>query len=58
MARLPALRQVRDPAAREAITKMADAEAEARKAHRGIFQYGDPGDSDDEAADAPPPRRR
>ncbi|MEW5318556.1 MAG: hypothetical protein WDW38_009770 [Sanguina aurantia] len=53
MARLPKLRKVRDPAAREAISKMAEYEEEAKAAHRGVFQYGDPGDSDDETLDGP-----
>jgi staphylococcal nuclease domain-containing protein 1 len=44
---------VRDPSAREAITALAKFEEEARKAHRGMFVYGDPGDSDDEEQ-APP----
>lgn len=53
MARLPKLRKVRDPAAKEAISKLAHHEEEAKGAHRGVFQYGDPGDSDDETADVP-----
>ncbi|GLI65134.1 hypothetical protein VaNZ11_008590 [Volvox africanus] len=48
MARLPKLRKVKDPAAREAIQAMQEYEDEARKNHRGMFMYGDPGDSDDE----------
>lgn len=55
LASLPKLRKVRDPAAKEAITAMAGFEEEARKAHRGMFQYGDPGDSDDEQ-DMPRPQ--
>ncbi|KAG2441222.1 hypothetical protein HYH02_010066 [Chlamydomonas schloesseri] len=47
-ARLPKLRKVKDAAAREAITAMQEYEDEARQAHRGMFVYGDPGDSDDE----------
>ncbi|EFJ43941.1 hypothetical protein VOLCADRAFT_95870 [Volvox carteri f. nagariensis] len=48
MARLPKLRKVKDAAAREAIQAMQEYEDEARQAHRGMFMYGDPGDSDDE----------
>ncbi|KAG2491495.1 hypothetical protein HYH03_010073 [Edaphochlamys debaryana] len=48
MARLPKLRKVKDAAAREAVQAMAEYEDEARAAHRGMFVYGDPGDSDDE----------
>lgn len=55
LARLP--RRV-DPASREAVSKLAEFEEEARKGHRGMFQYGDPGDSDDEKPLAPPPRKR
>lgn len=40
--------QVRDPAAKAVITKLMDFEDEARRAHRGMWEYGDPGDSDDE----------
>ncbi|KAI8465187.1 MAG: hypothetical protein J3K34DRAFT_473642 [Monoraphidium minutum] len=52
MGRLPALRKLREPAAREAVNKLQEFQEEARRGHRGIFEYGDPGDSDDEA-DAP-----
>mmetsp|Transcript_6774 Transcript_6774/g.14968 ORF Transcript_6774/g.14968 Transcript_6774/m.14968 type:complete len:971 (+) Transcript_6774:79-2991(+) len=55
MAQLPKLSKVRDPAAREAVQKLQEYEEEARQAHRGIFVYGDPGDSDDEGA-APAPK--
>ncbi|KXZ48282.1 hypothetical protein GPECTOR_29g59 [Gonium pectorale] len=48
LARLPKLRKVKDAAAREAIQAMAEYEDEARSAHRGMYVYGDPGDSDDE----------
>ncbi|GFR42157.1 hypothetical protein Agub_g3009 [Astrephomene gubernaculifera] len=48
VARLPKLNKVRDPAAREAIQAMQEYEEEARQAHRGMFVYGDPGDSEDE----------
>lgn len=48
LARLPKLRKVKDPATREAISKLQEYEDDARKSHRGMFQYGDPGDSDDE----------
>jgi staphylococcal nuclease domain-containing protein 1 len=48
--------QVRDPALKAAIEALADAEDEARRAHRGIWEHGDPGDSDDEEpAPRPPP---
>lgn len=57
MARLPAIRKIRDPALRAAIGALAPFEDEARKAHRGMFQYGDPGDSDDEETVAPAGRR-
>jgi staphylococcal nuclease domain-containing protein 1 len=53
MARLPSLRKLRDPASREAVTKLQEAQDEARRAHRGIFEFGDPGDSDDEQEAAP-----
>ncbi|GBF98194.1 hypothetical protein Rsub_10694 [Raphidocelis subcapitata] len=58
MARLPSLRKLRDPAARAAVTKLAEYQEEARRAHRGIFEYGDPGDSDDEAEPARKPAPR
>lgn len=53
MARLPSLRKLRDPAAREAVTKLGEHQEEARRAHRGIFEFGDPGDSDEEQEYAP-----
>jgi len=58
MARLPSLRKLRDPAAREAVLKLQQYQEEARRAHRGIFEYGDPGDSDDEAEVARKPAAR
>ena len=45
--------QVRDPQLKAAVEALADAEDEARRAHRGIWEHGDPGDSDD---DEPAPR--
>ncbi|GAX85627.1 hypothetical protein CEUSTIGMA_g13042.t1 [Chlamydomonas eustigma] len=47
-AQLPKLLKVRDTVAKEAIQKLQEFEEEARSARRGIFVYGDPGDSDDE----------
>lgn len=49
-ARLPGLHRVRDPRAKEAITVLQEFQEEARSARRGIFTYGDPGDSDEEDA--------
>jgi hypothetical protein len=40
--------QVRDPAAKAVISKLMDFQDEARKAHEGMWEHGDPGDSDDE----------
>jgi endonuclease YncB( thermonuclease family) len=40
--------QIRDPALKAAVEALADAEDDARRAHRGIWEHGDPGDSDDE----------
>lgn len=40
--------QVRDPVAKAAVSGLMDFQDEARKAHRGIWEYGDPADSDDE----------
>jgi len=48
MARLPKLHKVRDAAAKAAISALMDYEEAARKAHRGMWEYGDPGDSEDE----------
>lgn len=42
------LLQVRDPAAKAVISKMMDYQDEARKGHEGMWEHGDPGDSDDE----------
>lgn len=60
LARLPKLHKLRDPALRDAVAKWQQYEDEARKGHRGMWQYGDPGDSDDEADMGPraPPRKR
>lgn len=54
LARLPKPRKVRDAATKEAVAALAQYEDEAREARRGLFAYGDPGDSDDEEA-APKP---
>ncbi len=51
-AQLPKLNKLRDPASKEAVTKLREFEDEAREARRGIFVYGDPGESDDEAPTA------
>eukprot|EP00879_Flechtneria_rotunda_P013848 GHRR01014464.1.p1 GENE.GHRR01014464.1~~GHRR01014464.1.p1 ORF type:complete len:545 (+),score=253.02 GHRR01014464.1:424-2058(+) len=48
LARLPKLHKVRDPVAKAAIDKLMDFQDVARKAHRAMWEYGDPGDSDDE----------
>ncbi|KAF8068404.1 elongation factor G [Scenedesmus sp. PABB004] len=48
MARLPKLHKVRDPVAKAAISALMDQQDEARKGHTGMWEYGDPGDSDDE----------
>lgn len=47
-ARLPVLASIRNPNYRAAAAKYEEHETVARKQHRGIFVYGDPGDSDDE----------
>eukprot|EP00967_Tisochrysis_lutea_P015490 scaffold17466_cov20-Tisochrysis_lutea.AAC.3 len=52
LARLPSQRRA-PPAMREALAAYAPYQDEARSARRGIFTYGDPGDSEDE--DAPKP---
>ena len=52
MARLPSLRRLRDPQARDAVQRLQEHQEAARRAHRGIFEYGDPGDSDDDEAGA------
>lgn len=49
LAQLPKIKKVRDQDARDAVKELQEFEDEAREARRGIFQYGDPGDSDDEA---------
>lgn len=49
MARLQAPSSLRGPAARSAARELQPAMEQALRAHDGIFQYGDPGDSDDEA---------
>ncbi len=54
MAQLPKSRKVKDPAAKAAIEKLQEFEDEARTARRGIFVYGDPGDSDDDDRPAAP----
>jgi hypothetical protein len=41
MARLPSLRKLRDPAAREAVTKLGEHQEEARRAHRWVGAAGD-----------------
>ena len=48
-AQLPKMNKVRDQDGRDAVKELQEYEDEAREARRGIFQYGDPGDSDDEA---------
>lgn len=48
LARLPKLHKVRDPSAKAVISKLMDFQDEARKAHEGMWEHGDPGDSDDE----------
>lgn len=53
MGRLPSIRKVREATAKEAVLKLQAFQDEARKEHRGIFEYGDPGDSDDEQEAAP-----
>eukprot|EP00798_Chlamydomonas_sp_ICE-L_P007216 gene7216-323_t len=53
MARLPTMRKITNPAAREAVQKMQEYEEEARQARRGLFVYGDPGDSDDDVPAQP-----
>ena len=50
MARLPSLRKLRDPVAREAVTKLAAFQEEARAAHRCAPRAP--------AAARPPPRAR
>ncbi|KAG1657494.1 hypothetical protein FOA52_008370 [Chlamydomonas sp. UWO 241] len=52
-ATLPKLSKLRTAAAKAAVEKLQEFEEEARSARRGVFVYGDPGDSDDEAAAAP-----
>lgn len=47
--------QVRDPATKAAVEALMDAEDEARRAHRGMWEHGDPGDSDDEEPAPRPP---
>lgn len=47
--------QIRDPTVKAACEALADAEDDARKAHRGIWEHGDPGDSDDDEPARPPP---
>lgn len=44
-ARLPPLETIRNPHLKAAAQKYAEYEAVARKQHRGIFIYGDPGSS-------------
>lgn len=51
-AKLPSVRAVRTPAGKAAVAALADFEDVARKGHKVLFRYGDPGDSDDED-DAP-----
>lgn len=41
--------------AKEAIGKLMEHQDAARKAHAGMWEYGDPGDSDDEDAAPRPP---
>lgn len=49
-AQLPkAKRTLRDQDGVDAVKELQEYEDEAREARRGIFQHGDPGDSDDEA---------
>ena len=48
-AMLPKMKKVRDQDGRDAVKELQEFEEEAWEARRGIFQYGDPGDSDDEA---------
>lgn len=49
MARLQAASSLRGPAARSAARALQPAMESALRSHIGIFQYGDAGDSDDEA---------
>jgi staphylococcal nuclease domain-containing protein 1 len=49
MARLPSVKRIRDPREREAVVAMQAWQDAARRAHRGIWEYGDVDDSDDEA---------
>lgn len=52
LAKLPNLDNVRSAAIREGIKSLQQHQDIARKQHRGLFVYGDPGDSDEE--DLPP----
>ena len=51
-AKLPNLDNVRNRGLREGIESLQQHQDVARKNHRGLFEYGDPGDSDEE--DLPP----
>lgn len=51
-AKLPNLDMIRNKFVREGVLSLKDHEQVARKAHKGLFIYGDPGDSDEE--DLPP----
>ncbi|KAL6757416.1 hypothetical protein V8C86DRAFT_2625605 [Haematococcus lacustris] len=53
LARLPKLTRVKDPLAKQAIQDLSPYEEEAREARRGLYTYGDPGDSEDEEKPAP-----
>ncbi|GMH33782.1 hypothetical protein BSKO_01616 [Bryopsis sp. KO-2023] len=57
-ARLPVLSTIRNPHYRAATEKYEEHESVARKQHRGIFVYGDPGDSDDDMDNMPVRGRR
>lgn len=58
LAKLPPITAFKSPAAQEAAGVLCEFEDVARRAHRGLFRYGDPGDSDDEEDDGGMPRRR
>ena len=47
-ARLVAVRTMRSPEGKSAVSALMEYEDKARKSHRGMFRYGDPGDSEDE----------